>query len=395
MVKHIYNVENRRVTVILTKPVGRVFTFTEKQIPEHLNFDDLIVQLGDINLTDEEFLTTIDEIDSFIKHGKGKVTYDEKSDSVKLGEIELSESLKRRYKVMIAAGQDVTPLDNFVENLKKNSYKDIQEELFAFMEKNDLPIIEHGCLLAYKTVGSDYLDKHTRTISNAIVAVVEMNPEDVDSNRNETCSSGLHFTSKDYASNTFYSSGDRIMILKVNPSAVMAIPRDYNDQKGRCYKYEVISELKVGEESIKSDFIAKDEDLTVKDVVEDVVEAPKKKSSGKAKKKDGSVDFLIFNQASFSEVEWELRGKTYKGYKLLEVPKGIDWTKLLENAKKTNPEMKSLFEFIYTNSVRPHRETTNTERALVMVTSEQVPGGLAKVLKKAKLLAPSLKMITK
>jgi hypothetical protein len=32
------------------------------------------------------------------------------------------------------------------------------------------------------------------------------------------------------------------MIVKINPADVVAIPTDYNNQKGRCCRYEVVDE---------------------------------------------------------------------------------------------------------------------------------------------------------
>ena len=33
------------------------------------------------------------------------------------------------------------------------------------------------------------------------------------------------------------------MVLKINPRDVVSIPNDYNNQKGRCCRYEVIDEV--------------------------------------------------------------------------------------------------------------------------------------------------------
>ena len=63
---------------------------------------------------------------------------------------------------------------------------------------------------------------------------------DVDDNRDNTCSTGLHFCSKDYL-NSF--GGARTVIVKINPRDVVSIPSDYNQTKGRACRYEVVGEI--------------------------------------------------------------------------------------------------------------------------------------------------------
>jgi hypothetical protein len=71
---------------------------------------------------------------------------------------------------------------------------------------------------------------------------VEMERNQVDDDKDHTCSTGLHFCSQDYLN---HFSGERVMILKINPRDVVSIPADYGDTKGRCCRYEVIGELGV------------------------------------------------------------------------------------------------------------------------------------------------------
>jgi hypothetical protein len=62
----------------------------------------------------------------------------------------------------------------------------------------------------------------------------------VDDNRNNTCSSGLHFCSHSYLASF---SGERTVIVKIDPADVVSIPSDYNDAKGRTCRYTVIGEV--------------------------------------------------------------------------------------------------------------------------------------------------------
>jgi hypothetical protein len=132
---------------------------------------------------------------------------------------------------------------NFLANLQNNpSYRAVTE-LYGFLEKGKLPITEDGYFLAYKRVRNDYTDCHTGTMSNAIGTVVEMARNQVNEDPKQTCSYGLHFCSRDYLQHFGTDSGNRTVILKINPADVVAIPADYNDTKGRCCSYEVIGEL--------------------------------------------------------------------------------------------------------------------------------------------------------
>ena len=146
---------------------------------------------------------------------------------------------------MIAMLQDefpIEPLVNFMENLMSNPSKQAVQELYGFLEKNNLPITPDGCFLAYKRVRENYFDCHTGTMDNSPGKTVEMERNEVDDNRNNTCSSGLHFCSESYLKSF---SGARTVIVKINPRDVVSIPSDYNDAKGRACRYEVVGEVGV------------------------------------------------------------------------------------------------------------------------------------------------------
>ena len=182
---------------------------------------------------------------------------------------EMHNALTKRMVAMIQEDFPVEPLVAFMENLMENPSKRAVNELYGFLEKNTLPITSDGCFLAYKKVRQDYLDCHTSTVLNKPAAymtdedtaalaeavgknsevtvavedgvtVVSMERNLVDDDQNRTCSTGLHFCSKDYLS---VFGGERIVILKINPRDVVSIPNDYNDSKGRCARYEIVDEI--------------------------------------------------------------------------------------------------------------------------------------------------------
>jgi hypothetical protein len=145
---------------------------------------------------------------------------------------------------MLRLQLDVKPMVMFIENLMQNPSHRAVKELFGFMEACSLPITEDGYFLAYKRVRGDYKSVHDGKTDNSIGAVVEMPRNMVDENANQTCSYGLHFCSYDYLQ---HFSGDRIVVLKINPADVVAIPTDYNNSKGRACKYEVVGEIPLNE----------------------------------------------------------------------------------------------------------------------------------------------------
>ena len=153
---------------------------------------------------------------------------------------ELHTSLTVRIIQMYQDGFPIEPMVNFMENLMLNPSKRAVTELYGFLEKGNLPITPDGHFLAYKKVKQDYTDCYTGTMDNSVGQVVEMERNSVDDDQNRTCSTGLHFCSREYLN---HFGGERVMILKINPRDVVSIPNDYNDTKGRACRYEVIDEI--------------------------------------------------------------------------------------------------------------------------------------------------------
>ena len=157
---------------------------------------------------------------------------------------ELHNTMATRMITMLQEGFPIEPMVNFMDNLYQNPSKRSVDELYGFLEKSNLPITPDGHFLAYKKVRANYTDCHTGTMDNSVGKIVEMERNEVDDNKDRTCSSGLHFCSLDYLG---HFGGERIMIVKINPRDVVSIPSDYNDTKGRACRYEVIGELNAEE----------------------------------------------------------------------------------------------------------------------------------------------------
>ncbi len=146
--------------------------------------------------------------------------------------------LGQRIIEMMRMGFNVKPLELFIENLLQNPSKRAVDELYGFLEASQLPITDDGHFLAYKSVRSDFTDHHSGKMNNSVGTIVSMERNKVDEDKDRTCSYGLHFAAHEYAE-SFGRSG-KMVILKINPRDVVAIPSDYKNQKGRCCAYEVI-----------------------------------------------------------------------------------------------------------------------------------------------------------
>jgi hypothetical protein len=130
----------------------------------------------------------------------------------------------------------------FLNKLMANPSNRAVNELYGFLEHNDIQLTEDGNFLAFKVVRNDYKDKHSGTFDNSVGVDVRVNRNQVDENSEQTCSYGLHVCAKSYIRH-FGSGGDRILVVSVDPADVVAIPRDYNNSKMRCAGYKVVEDV--------------------------------------------------------------------------------------------------------------------------------------------------------
>jgi hypothetical protein len=149
--------------------------------------------------------------------------------------------LARRIVEIVREGFDAEPLLLFLENLMSNPSKRAVDELYGFLEVSGLPITDDGHFLAYKSVKQNFTDHHTGTMDNSVGSTVTMERNTVDEDKDRTCSNGLHFAAYEYANN--FGSQGKMVVVKINPRDVVAIPSDYKNQKGRCCSYLVVEEV--------------------------------------------------------------------------------------------------------------------------------------------------------
>jgi len=176
---------------------------------------------------------------TLINYVQGTVSI--KGDRVFYGDMEVKGSVVDRILQMVRENFDAQPMMRFLANLMANPSKRAVDELYGFLEATKLPITDDGCFLAYKKVNHDYRDFYTGRMDNSVGQVLEMPRNQVDDNKDRTCSEGLHFCSLSYLPHYHGGSG-RVVIVKINPADVVSIPSDYNNAKGRAWRYEVVGE---------------------------------------------------------------------------------------------------------------------------------------------------------
>lgn len=148
---------------------------------------------------------------------------------------------------LVTEGFDVEPLARFLDRLMDNPLESARNELYLFIESGDFVLTPDGHFLAFKKVRDDYKDIYTGTYDNSVGRTLKMERLDVDPDRSRTCSVGLHFCSYSYLPHFGVSSGNRVVIVKIDPADVVAIPSDYKNAKGRTWRYTVVGEVPEGE----------------------------------------------------------------------------------------------------------------------------------------------------
>jgi len=120
-------------------------------------------------------------------------------------------------------------------------------DLLKFMAKNDMPIADDGCLVAFKTLNrrgnhSDvYQDIHSGNVIQRVGSYVFMAESMVDHNRRRDCSNGLHVARRAYVGGFRGSSGVMVLI-KVDPADAIAVP-EYDANKMRVCAYHIVGDV--------------------------------------------------------------------------------------------------------------------------------------------------------
>lgn len=129
----------------------------------------------------------------------------------------------------------------FMQKLMHNpSYASVKM-LYDFIQHNDLEILENGDVKAYKKItntSNGPRDTRTGKVPNYKGQIISMPRNMVEDNPRVSCSQGLHIASLEYAGGF---AGNNLIEVAVNPADVVSVPYDYNQQKCRCCRYEVLT----------------------------------------------------------------------------------------------------------------------------------------------------------
>lgn len=131
---------------------------------------------------------------------------------------------------------------NFIKVASNATSYKVVNRLFMFLQKNDLQIDADGNVLAWKVVRDDYKDIHSGRFDNSPGQILEMPRNQVDDDDSRTCSRGFHVCSWDYL-RSFAGQGNPVMQVKINVNDIVSIPLDYNGEKVRVCKYEVLRQV--------------------------------------------------------------------------------------------------------------------------------------------------------
>jgi len=148
----------------------------------------------------------------------------------------------------------------FLDKLMDNPSRKAISELYAFLEHKEMPLTGEGNFLAYKGVRSDYTDWHSGKFSNKVGVVNDMARRNVCDDANNGCSHGFHAGSLNYAKG--YGNGGHLMVVEIDPSDVVSVPNDCEQQKLRTCKYKVVAHY---EQKLEEPVYYPNEDGTIHD----------------------------------------------------------------------------------------------------------------------------------
>ena len=231
---------------------------TENSIVLHYGGEAITIQKETDNLLFEEFKSLLkagDEntiIDRFVEVRERIKSYTNDTFYVSEGRLFLKgddtpipTQLGKKLLELEKSGEDFLPFILFWKKLKQNPSQASIEQLYGFIEHNNIPLTEFGDIVTEKGVtakegGSigELVDCHSHLVDNSIGMEVSMDREDVDDDPNQTCSHGLHVGAPDYVRRWY--SNNIIVKCIVNPKDVVSVPTDYDNTKMRVCRYVVV-----------------------------------------------------------------------------------------------------------------------------------------------------------
>jgi hypothetical protein len=203
---------------------------------------DTILKLLLDKADDQEIINALDIGSKIELFSEGTFNVDRDTGVVAIDNQEVHGVISERIVSFCKNNLPYLPLVNFWRNIQENPSQQSREHLYLFLEANKMPITHDGCFMAYKKVRRDQegnlVDCHSGKFCNNVGAVVTMDRSQVNPDRRQTCSQGLHVAAFEYAEHNY--DGTDLLEVKVNPKDVVAVPDDYANQKMRVCRYEVV-----------------------------------------------------------------------------------------------------------------------------------------------------------
>jgi hypothetical protein len=153
--------------------------------------------------------------------------------------------------------EDWKPLVNFFEKVQTNVNPHSREQLYGFIERNQITLTPDGDVVFYKGVKKseedneviyrpmnsgygivDGIEYHDEYLPQKVGSVVEMPREMVKHDPHAACHVGLHAAAYSFART--FGANDCVLELHVNPRDVVSVPDRSN--KIRCCRYKIVGE---------------------------------------------------------------------------------------------------------------------------------------------------------
>lgn len=203
---------------------------------DHINYKKIIDCLKTQSY--DKLYNYVNVVDTIASKSKGEITFED--GNVYWNNILLNNAITKRIRDFYVQELPYTPLLNMIKNLWLNPSENSREQIYRFLDTNNLPVTPDGCILFYKRVRNDYMDHYSGKFNNSVGSRVSMPRNEVVENENETCSAGLHVCSLGYLKS--FHHGSKIVICKVNPAHIVSVPNDYQNTKVRVSEYLVVAE---------------------------------------------------------------------------------------------------------------------------------------------------------
>ena len=146
----------------------------------------------------------------------------------------------------IRKGLPFKPMVKFMNSLMENPSQNSRDQLYNFIEKNDVCLAEDGALIFHKAIRQDMTDLHSGKFVNKPGTTLSMNRSEVADDPNSACAHGWHVGSWDFV-REFGKDNSRYVICKVFAKDVVSVPHDAQARKVRVCRYTVVQEVKMNE----------------------------------------------------------------------------------------------------------------------------------------------------